>query len=140
LSKYLIHNPEPVDHRDLTTATVRFLPDAHRYLDFNRQVVPTTRPPYDPNNENYDYEDDFDDVAVQMSITLIFEQADPNERGANMWIRQPEELEKGIENSCKRHLCRSICVNQLKLYQLMLAVVGRGESFCKLWCRPKTSE
>jgi hypothetical protein len=97
LSKYLIHNPEPVDHRDLTTATVRFLPDAHRYLDFNRQVVPTTRPPYDPTNENYDYEDNFDDVAVQMSITLIFEQADPNERGANVWIHEPVELEEGIE-------------------------------------------
>ena len=55
------------------------------YLDFTRQV--------NPENED----DDFDDSAIQMSVTLFYEPATGDESMDNQWICSPQELDEGIE-------------------------------------------
>lgn len=43
-----------------------------------------------------DEETEFDDAAVQMSITLAFGPANGDEPDSNLWIHTPDELEGGL--------------------------------------------
>lgn len=56
-----------------------------RYLDFTRQI-------FAPE----DGEAEFDDVAVQLSLTLTYGPASSNEPSENQWIHTPSEIEEGI--------------------------------------------
>jgi hypothetical protein len=58
----------------------------YQYLDFTRQVF--------ANNEEKSLE--FDDVAVQMSITLCYELSIGSEPNSNLWIDMPGEIERGL--------------------------------------------
>ncbi len=56
-----------------------------RYLDFTRQVFAA----------GDDEDADFDDAAVQMSITLGFEPADGSEPNSNHWVHTPGDIDAG---------------------------------------------
>ena len=76
---------EPTDLRDLGDDDVTFADADVQYLDFTRQVFIES-----------DVEDeDFDDGAVQMSVTLGFSPADGSEPNSNQWINSPDEVESG---------------------------------------------
>lgn len=77
---------EPADLRDMTDDDLQFDEQESRYLDFTRQVM--------VNNEE---ETDFDDSAIQLSITFVFEKADGNEKSGNLWIPGPKEMEAGLQ-------------------------------------------
>ena len=76
---------EPTDMRHRAGEKWQYAQERHSYLDFTRQVCPAT------DNED----EEFDDVAVQMSITLAFGIADGNEPLANTWICNPEQIDDG---------------------------------------------
>ena len=76
---------EPTDMRHRTGEQWQYAQVRHRYLDFTRQVNPAT------DNED----EEFDDVSVQMSITLAFEPADESEPSGNTWIGTPEQIDDG---------------------------------------------
>lgn len=78
---------EPTDMRNRAGEKWQFTQERHRYLDFTRQVCPAS------DNED----EEFDDVAVQMSITLAFEPADGSEPSANTWICTPERIDDGTK-------------------------------------------
>ena len=71
----------PTDLRRLGSGKVAFVPQKLRYLDFTRQV-------FAPAEES----DEFDDLAVQMSVTLTYSPADGTEPNANLWIDHPDEV------------------------------------------------
>jgi len=45
-------------------------------------------------------DDDFDDSAVQMSITLGFDVADGDEPSSNLLVDTPEGIDRGKEDFC----------------------------------------
>ncbi len=55
------------------------------YLNFTRQVFA----------QGEDEDEEFDDSAVHMSITLGFEPADGSEENSNEWIHNPGDLDRG---------------------------------------------
>ena len=89
---------EPTDLRSLGDKDVKFADQEVRYLDFTRQVF---APGDDPDA-------DFDDSAVQMSITLGYEPADGKERGSNLWIKTPTEIDSGKNEFCAVSFVQSL--------------------------------
>jgi len=81
---------EPTDLRQVRDGDLKFADQEVRYLDFTRQVF--------AHGENEG--DDFDDSAVQMSITLGFDVADGDEPSSNLWVDTPEGIDKGKEDLC----------------------------------------
>lgn len=79
---------EPTDLRDLGDEDLKFSDQEVKYLDFTRQVFATG------DDENAE----FDDAAVQMSITLGFAPADVSEGGSNQWINTPDDIDAGIRD------------------------------------------
>lgn len=77
---------EPIDLRTVGEGTLHSLELKYQYLDFTRQVF--------ANNEEKSLE--FDDVAVQMSMTLFYEPSNGNEPNSNLWIEMPTEIEQGV--------------------------------------------
>ncbi|GMU80408.1 MAG: hypothetical protein AMXMBFR47_02790 [Planctomycetota bacterium] len=75
---------EPTDLRGMGDDATRFDSRDLQYLNLTRQVSLTAD------------DSDFDDVAVQMSITLGFDDATANEPGGNLWIAQPNSLDAGV--------------------------------------------
>jgi hypothetical protein len=76
----------PTDLRSLSDDEIDFLEEERVYLDFTRQVSPV--------GDGDELE--FDDVAVQMSISLYFQLADGSEPHANLWIYDTEDLEEKL--------------------------------------------
>ena len=72
-----------IDDDEIEYSNSRF-----QYLNFTRQVF--------PSNGNKDVE--FDDVAIQMSITLCYGSTVENENSDGLWIETPNDLEHGEEN------------------------------------------
>jgi hypothetical protein len=77
---------EPIDLRKRGDDNLMFAAQELRYLDFTRQVFVAGE----------DEEAQFDDVAVQMSITLGFQPADGTEPISNLWIETPDEIDKKV--------------------------------------------
>lgn len=73
----------PTDLRHVTDIDLKFAEQAVRYLDFTRQVFALNGG------------EDFDDSAVQMSITLGFGLADGCEPLSNTWVPTPAGIDKG---------------------------------------------
>jgi hypothetical protein len=72
---------EPTDLRELGDETLNFGEHDVPYLDFTRQVCATND------------DEEFDDVAVQMSVTLCHELANGAEPGSNLWINTPADID-----------------------------------------------
>jgi hypothetical protein len=85
---------EPTDMRHRAGEKWQFSQEPHRYIDFTRQVCPAS--------DNDDEE--FDDVAVQMSITLAFEPADGSEPSGNTWISTPDAIDDGTKALMNRYV------------------------------------
>ncbi len=76
--------PEPTDLRTVSDDNIQFMEREYQYLNFTRQVF--------ANNEQKSLE--FDDVAVQMSITLCYGPSTGSEPNSNLWIDMPSEIER----------------------------------------------
>lgn len=76
----------PTDLRSPSDGGIGFLEEKRVYLDFTRQVSPV--------GDSDELE--FDDLAVQMSISLYFQLADGSEPNANLWIETTGELEEQL--------------------------------------------
>ena len=76
---------EPTDVRPLGHK-IKFGTKDLRYLDFTRQVFAA----------GGDEGADFDDAAVQMSITLSYGPADGTEESANQWVNTPDDVDDGV--------------------------------------------
>ena len=72
----------PTDLRGVLDEDIDFEESEHRYIDFTRQVFLTT--------EGEDSE--FDDAAVQMSLTLLFGAATGDELLSNLWIEDLDSI------------------------------------------------
>jgi hypothetical protein len=78
---------EPTDLRRFDNIDMTFFePASYRYIDLTRQVFAPT-----------DREAEFDDEAVQMSISLLYEPGSDNQRGSNIWIPTPANIESGLQ-------------------------------------------
>jgi hypothetical protein len=77
---------QPRDLRNCTDKELSFAQQSCRYVDFTRQVC----------SSGVDEEVEFDDIAVQMSITLGFEPADGSEKSSSIWISSPDEIDGAI--------------------------------------------
>ena len=77
---------EPLDLRTVREGTLHGFNLKYQYLDFTRQVF--------ANNEEKSL--DFDDAAVQMSMTLFYKPSTGNEPNSNLWIETPTEIDKGV--------------------------------------------
>ena len=76
---------EPTDLRKRGDDDLKFADHELQYLDFTRQVFAAGE----------DEEAEFDDSAVQMSITLGFGPADGKEPSSNQWIHTPDDIDSG---------------------------------------------
>jgi hypothetical protein len=76
----------PTDLRERSDDDLTFADQEVCYLDFTRQIFVAGE----------DEEVEFDDVAIQMSISLGFQPADGNEPMSNLWIQTPDDLDKGV--------------------------------------------
>ena len=74
---------EPTDFRKPSSADYEFDGREAQYLDFTRQVFIAA------NGGG----EDFDESAIQMSITLIYGPATGKEQSVNVWIATPSRLE-----------------------------------------------
>lgn len=102
---------EPTDLRIVSNDQIHFFDAPVRYLDFTRQVFVT------------DGDDtlEFDDSAVQMSITLCYALATGNEVGSNLWISTPDQIDHG-----KSEFYKTPFVHQLRTIPAERAVVTVG--------------
>jgi hypothetical protein len=82
---------EPTDMRALRDGEVEFFTQELQYLDFMRQVFATG------DEEGDEREEEFDDLAVQLSITLAYEDATGEEASSNLWIYRPEDVSAGVD-------------------------------------------
>lgn len=76
---------EPTDLRALADDALKFSDQEVKYLGFARQVCA----------RGDDEHAEFDDAAVQMSITFGFDAADGSEPGSNQWINTPDDIDGG---------------------------------------------
>jgi hypothetical protein len=74
---------EPTDLRGLPDGQLDTDNSESQYLDFTRQV-------FAPGD---DEEAEFDDLAIQMGITLVYGPATGREESGNMWISSLNQLE-----------------------------------------------
>lgn len=74
---------EATDIRGWPDSRCIFDPHSYRYIDITRQVFAT----------GGDAAVEFDDVAVQMSFTLAFGQANGSEPSSTEWIASPAEIQ-----------------------------------------------
>jgi hypothetical protein len=79
---------EPTDLRGIGDEEITYSNSRFQYLNFTRQVF--------PSGGNKDVE--FDDVAIQMSITLCYGSTVEKENSDSLWIESPNDLEHGEEN------------------------------------------
>ncbi len=78
---------QPVDLRNASDDDLKFDETERKYLDFTRQIF-----------AGGDDEDaDFDDSAIQLSITLAYGPATGDEPSSNQWVHQPKGLDRAIK-------------------------------------------
>jgi hypothetical protein len=78
---------EPTDLRGIGDEKIKFSDSKFKYLNFTRQVF-----------ANFDDQDvEFDDAAIQMSITLCYEATTEKVNSDGFWIQTPSEVESGEE-------------------------------------------
>jgi hypothetical protein len=73
----------PTDLRLVEDGELQLEATERRYLNVTRQLIPT----------GAGAEAEFDDVAIQLSLTLVYEEADGSERDANRWVHSPTDLD-----------------------------------------------
>jgi hypothetical protein len=78
---------EPTDLRGIGDEEIKYSNSRFQYLNFTRQVF--------PSGGNKDVE--FDEVAIQMSITLCYGSTVEKENSDGLWIETPTDLEYGEE-------------------------------------------
>lgn len=78
---------EPTDLRSISDEKIKFSTSRFQYLNFTRQVV--------TDFGNKDIE--FDDVAIQMSISLFFGSTEEKGNSDSLWIETPNEVKSGEE-------------------------------------------
>ena len=78
---------EPTDLRGIGNEGLKFSSSRFQYLNFTRQVFPS-----DSDNDV-----EFDDAAIQMSITLYYDPTTEKENSNSLWIKTPNDLENGEE-------------------------------------------
>lgn len=76
---------EPTDFRDADQNDFEFDDVESKYLDFTRQVFVVGE------------DDDFDDAAIQMSITLVYGPATGKEKSGNVWISSPDDFDEDLK-------------------------------------------
>ena len=79
----------PIDLRDSSDFKITFEEKESQYLDFTRQIFA----------ESEDEDAEFDDSAVQLGLTVIYQKANGDEPSSNLWIDTPEQ----INNEIKRY-------------------------------------
>jgi hypothetical protein len=88
---------EPTDLRP-RRANLKFGTKDLQYLDFTRQVFAA----------GGDEDADFDDAAVQMSITLSYGPAEGTEKSANLWVNTPDDTDDGAREFHNTPFVRSL--------------------------------
>lgn len=78
---------EPTDFRGIEDADYVFDGVESQYLDFTRQI-------FVASHEDHE---DFDESAIQMSITLIYGPANGQEQSGNVWIASPARLDQDLK-------------------------------------------
>ncbi|HUY92589.1 MAG TPA: hypothetical protein VMV10_27870 [Pirellulales bacterium] len=103
--------PEPKDLRGIDDDEVQFDSTESQYLDFTRQV-------FAAGDED---DADFDDSAIQMSITCIYGPARGDEESGDLWIPSPTRIEYDV----KKHASQPL-VSQLldQRWTRIIATVG----------------
>jgi hypothetical protein len=76
----------PLDLRNASDAEIAFEKLERQYIDFTRQVFVA----------GDDEDVDFDDSAVQLSITLVYGLATGDEPSSNQWIANPRRIDSEI--------------------------------------------
>lgn len=76
----------PVDLRNASDEDMAFEEYQRQYIDFTRQILVV----------GDDEATDFDESAVQLSITLVYGQATGNEPSSNQWIENPRRIDSVI--------------------------------------------
>jgi hypothetical protein len=103
---------EPTDLRFLDDEDLKFATNEVKYLDFTRQVFVGSDEHEDEVEEGDEDGDndegEFDDAAVQMSITLGFDGADGTEPIDNLWITSPDEVARGTKKFCNTKFVKSL--------------------------------
>jgi hypothetical protein len=92
---------EPTDFRSPESADYEFDGVESKYLDFTRQV-------FVAGDEG---DEDFDESAIQMSITLIYGPASGKEQAGNVWIATPSR----VEHDLKKHAAAPLVTELIKL-------------------------
>ena len=106
--------PDPTDLRGLGDGKFKFTNGKVQYLDFTRQVFPSAG----------DDDAEFDDEAVQMSITLGFGPARGDEEGANRWISTPEEIDSGKAEFLEVQFVKSLLDVPAKSLSVTVGLIG----------------
>jgi len=75
------------DLRGIGDEKIQFSSSRFQYLNFTRQVVA----------DFGDKDVEFDDVAIQMSITLCYGSTEEKENSDDIWIETPNDVESGEE-------------------------------------------
>ncbi|WP_164104405.1 hypothetical protein [Candidatus Laterigemmans baculatus] len=76
----------PADLRNASADDIAFEQSERQYIDFTRQVFAAAE----------DEDADFDDSAVQLSMTLVYGQATGDEVSSNQWIENPRRIDNAI--------------------------------------------
>lgn len=77
---------EPTDLRAISDNDLKFSESKYVYLDFTRQVFV----------EGGDQDVEFDDEAIQMSMTLYYDRSTGDETSSDLWIKNLGEIEQGV--------------------------------------------
>ena len=78
---------QPVDLRNASDDDLRYQETERKYLDFTRQIFA----------EGDDEDADFDDSAIQLSMTLAYGPATGDEPSSNQWVHEPKGIDRGIK-------------------------------------------
>ena len=81
---------EPTDLRNLDDDEFEFDSTELLYLNFTRQVFVSS-------DEENDDGDDFDDDAIQMSLTLVYGPATRKTKSDNLWLSSPEDMDADLQ-------------------------------------------
>jgi hypothetical protein len=110
----LIENPADLrQDSESPDGEIEFEDQDSRYLDFTRQMFVPARNlvddfESDENSEESGDEADFDDLAIQMSVTLVFGPADGTENAGNLWVSEPRRLEYDLKKHAAQPLVASL--------------------------------
>ncbi len=78
---------KPIDLRNASDDDIAFEESEQQYIDITRQVFAA----------GDDEDADFDDLAVHLSINLVYGPASGNEPLADQWIGNPDAIEREIK-------------------------------------------